>query len=98
MRKRTQGIVKQKISITRKGCLIQIPIPNAPIGIYFRTSLPAYGTSGLCNNTIHVHVYERTANITLTHLCRVEASTLFLWTGPFPIKVVPGYFYYYSVL
>ena len=44
------GIVEQKISITRKGCLLQIPIPNAPIGVYFPASLPAYGTSGLCNN------------------------------------------------
>ena len=28
----------------------------------------------------------------LTHLCRVDPSILTLWTGPFPVNVVSGYF------
>ena len=28
----------------------------------------------------------------LTHLCRVDSSTLTLWPGPFPVKGVSGWF------
>ena len=30
------------------------------------------------------------------HVCRMDSSTLTLWTGPFPLKRVS--FYYYRVL
>ena len=31
-------------------------------------------------------------NGSLTHLCRVDSSTLTLWTGPFPVKGLSGKF------
>ena len=32
------------------------------------------------------------SNLTLSHVCRVDFSTLTLWIGPFPIKGVSGLF------
>ena len=34
---------------------------------------------------------ELGSGILLTHLCRVDSSTI-LWTGPFPTELVSGYF------
>ena len=38
------------------------------------------------------HKLTSIRNIFLTHLCRMESSTLTLWTGPFPTERVSGYF------
>ena len=32
--------------------------------------------------------------VSLNHLCRVDASTLSLWTGPFPIVGMSGLFFF----
>ena len=34
----------------------------------------------------------------LTRLCRVDSSTITLWTGPFPVEGWSGNLYYYHVL
>ena len=36
--------------------------------------------------------------LAFTRLCQVDSSALIIWTGPFPIKGIYGYFYYYHVL
>ena len=44
------------------------------------------------------HKLTSIRNIFLTNLCRMESSTLPLWTGPFPTERVSGYFLLLSCL
>ena len=37
----------------------------------------------------------RISEMALTHLCWVDYSTLSLWSSPFSIEEISGYFYFY---